>query len=187
MLQPLPPPDASGPPAPPDGWLRRKVIQPALAILRQGLSPKQLALTVALGVSFGLVPLLGVTTLLASFVALRLRLNVAAMLLVSHLMSPLQLLVMIPLLQWGGRLLSGGHAPQLTLSRLQYYFAHDWAGGLQLLWRAELGALLLWAGLSVPLGLLLYLGLQPVFKRLAARQPAAVSNAQQAEEEIRPE
>ena len=69
-------------------WLRRRVLMPLLGLLQQGLSPTQLALTVALGVVFGLIPILGVTTLLATFTAVRLRLNVAAMLLISHLMSP---------------------------------------------------------------------------------------------------
>ena len=31
-------------------WLRRRVVGPALGLLRQGLSPEQLALTVAVGV-----------------------------------------------------------------------------------------------------------------------------------------
>ncbi|MBG8553887.1 DUF2062 domain-containing protein [Hymenobacter guriensis] len=165
-------PPAPVPESAPPGWLRRKLLMPLLNILKQGLTPRQLALTVALGISFGLVPLLGVTTLMATAVGLRLRLNVAALLLVSHLMSPLQLLALIPLLQWGARLL-GGAGQSLSLARLQYYFNHDWAGGLSLLWRAELGALLLWAAASVPVVAVLYVALQPVFARLLARQAQA--------------
>ncbi len=143
-----------------------------LNLLRQGLSPRQLALTVSLGIAFGLVPLLGVTTLLATAGAVRLRLNVAAMLLVSHLMSPVQLLLMIPLLQWGERLISHNTNSALTLEKLRYYFAEDWAGGLQVLWRAELGALVLWLGISVLVVPVLFVALRPLFARLAARQKA---------------
>ncbi|WP_167856722.1 DUF2062 domain-containing protein [Hymenobacter aquaticus] len=159
------------PPAPPQrpSW-RQRVLEPLRNILRQGLTPPQLALTVALGVPLGLVPILGITTVLASFAAVRLRLNVAATLIVSHLMSPLQLLVLIPLLRWGARLLGNGQGPELTIAQLRTLFAHDWSSALSLLWRAGVGAVLLWAVLSVPLGLLLYFGSKPVFRRLLARQ-----------------
>ncbi len=146
------------------------MVDPLLDLLKQGLSPSQLALTIALGVAFGLVPVLGATTVLSTFVALRLRLNVAAMLLVSHLLSPVQLLLIIPLLRLGARLLIKGHGPELTLEKLKYLFANDLVGAAQLLWQASLGALLIWALAMVPLGLLLFFGLRPLFRRIAARQ-----------------
>lgn len=141
-----------------------------LNVLRQGLTPAQLSLTVALGVIFGLVPTLGVTTLMCSIAAVRLRLNVAALLLVSHLLSPLQLLLIIPAMHAGAELLGGSTGPELTLEQLQYLFGHDWLAALHLLWHAMLGALLLWALASVPVGLVLNFALRPVFRRLLARQ-----------------
>ncbi|TGE16431.1 DUF2062 domain-containing protein [Hymenobacter elongatus] len=164
------------PPVPPQrpGWWRRRIVEPVRNILRQGLTPPQLALTVALSVPMGLVPVLGITTLLATFAAVRLRLNVVAMLLISHLMSPLQLLLIIPLLRLGARLLGNGQGPELTLDQLQYLFASDWGSALALLWRAGAGAVLLWAAFSVPVGLALYFGLRPVFRRLLRRQAAAL-------------
>lgn len=143
---------------------------PFLNLLRQGLSPRQLALTVSLGTACGLIPLLGVTTLMATFLAVRLRLNVAAFLLVSHVLSPVQLLLMIPLLRWGEKLLANNPNSQLTLEKLRYYFTDNWAEGLRVLWRAELGALALWLALCIPLTAGLYAGLRPLFARLAARQ-----------------
>ncbi|WP_400190596.1 DUF2062 domain-containing protein [Hymenobacter sp. B81] len=152
------------------GFFRRRVVEPLLGQLRQGLAPEQLALTVALGTSFGLVPVLGLTTLLATAVAVWLRLNVATMLLVSHLLSPLQVLLLLPLMRFGAGLLGGPSAGKLTLERIKYLFSHDLAGAFQLFWRAELGALLLWVAGSVPVVLLLYWVLRPVFRRVAARQ-----------------
>jgi uncharacterized protein (DUF2062 family) len=125
---------------------------------------------VALGVIFGLVPTLGITTLMCSVAAVRLRLNVAALLLVSHLLSPVQLLLIIPAMHAGAHLLGGSTGPELTLAQLQHLFAHDWLAALRLLWHAMLGALLLWAGAAVPVGLALNFGLRPVFRRLLARQ-----------------
>lgn len=145
---------------------------PLLNLLKQGLSPGQLALTIALGVVFGLVPFLGGTTFLVTITAVRLRLNVAAMLLVSHLLSPVQLLLIIPLLRLGARMFGEGPAPDLTISKLRHLLEHDLGGAFSLLWRAELGAVLIWALGSVPLAALLYLGLRPIFKRILTRQAA---------------
>ena len=159
----------------PPGWLRRRVIAPAVGLLRQGLSPEQLALTVAVGVGVGLVPLLGAITTLATLAALRLRLNVAAMQLVSHLMTPLQLLLIIPLLRQGARLLGNAQEKELSLGQIRQLFAHDWRAALHLLWRAELGALALWLLAAIPLVVVLYFVLRPLFRRMAARKAARAS------------
>ena len=162
---------------PPDkqSWLRRELIQPVLDLLKSGLSPDKLALTVGLGVAFGLAPTFGVTTLISSVVALRLRLNVAAMQLVCHLLSPLQLLLLVPLLRVGATVVGHGHAVKhLRLLQLKNWIATDGWGVLRVLWRAELGAILVWAVASVPLVALLYFGLKPLFRRIVVRQQAEV-------------
>ena len=157
---------------PPPSWLRRRVIMPVLGLLRQGLSPEQLALTVAVGIGVGLVPLLGAITTLATLAALRLRLNVAAMQLVSHLMTPFQLLIIIPLLRQGARLMGNAQEKELTLNQIRELFTHDWRAALHLLWRAELGALALWLLGATPLVVVLYFVLKPLFRRMAARKAA---------------
>ncbi|MCB2410928.1 DUF2062 domain-containing protein, partial [Hymenobacter sp. BT178] len=58
----------------------------------------------------------------------------------------------------------------LTMSQLRRLFAHDWGSALALLWRAGAGAVLLWALVSVPVGLVLYFALKPLFRRLLARR-----------------
>ena len=154
---------------PPVGWFRRRVLQPLLDLLRQGLTPHQLALTAVLGSAFGLVPMLGITSLMSTVVAVRLRLNVAAMLLIAHLWSPVQLLLIIPMMRLGARLWDG-RVPALTLNKLQHLFATDWLAALHLLWHALLGGLALWAGASLVLGPALYFALRPVLSRVLRRQ-----------------
>ncbi|WP_133272803.1 DUF2062 domain-containing protein [Hymenobacter radiodurans] len=162
------PPTTAAPPR--MSWLRRRVLMPLLGLLQQGLSPTQLALTVALGVVFGLIPVLGVTTLFSTFAAVRLRLNVAALLLISHLMSPLQLLLLIPLLQLGARVIGDGTDTELTLTQLQHLLTTDWMEAARLLWRATLGGFLLWLLGSVVLVPSLFYGLRPVFDRIARQK-----------------
>lgn len=157
---------------PPAGWWRRRLLQPVLNLLRQGLTPQQLALTVALGTAAGMVPMLGITTLLATTAAVRLRLNVAATLLVAHLWSPVQLLLIIPFMSQGARLW-GSHSPPLTLEKLQYLFRHDWVAALGLLWHAILGGLALWAGAFLVLGPILYFTLRPTLAYLMSKRTAS--------------
>lgn len=165
-----------GPP-PPTSWFRRTLLEPVKGWLKQGLTPDRLALTLALGVACGLVPMPGMTTLLATTLAWRLRLNVAAMLLLGHVLTPLQVLLFVPFFRWGARLFHHSAAAALTITQIRHQFLHPSAAGGALLWRASLGALLLWAVAMVPLTFLLYRGLRPVLERLLVRlskpKPAA--------------
>ncbi|ALW86830.1 hypothetical protein AUC43_18145 [Hymenobacter sedentarius] len=164
-------------PAPPRSWLRRRVLDPLFDLLRSGLSPEKLALTVGLGAAVGLVPALGITTVLSAAIALRLRLNVAAMQLATHLMTAFQLALLIPFLRAGAIIMGqGNQVAHLTIDRLRQLIAHEgWGAVGRLLWRAEVGALLLWAGASVPLVAVAYFVLRSVFRRVARRQTAAAS------------
>lgn len=173
--EPLPlPPEA--PPAP-RPWLRRRVADPLLNLLKAGISPEKLALTVGLGAALGLVPALGITTILSAGIALRLRLNVAAMQLVAHLMSVFQLALLIPFLRGGAIIMGqGAQVQHLTVASLRQLIAQaGWGAVGQLLWRAEAGALLLWAGAAVPLVAVTYFALRPVFQHVLARQGASPS------------
>ncbi len=170
----LPAPAPPGGPAARPGWLRRVLLDPLLGLLKAGLSPGRLALTVGLGAALGVAPTFGLTTLIATGTALRLRLNVAALQLVCHLLTPVQLLLLLPFLRYGGELLGHGNVlANLTLAQLQYQARHEPLVLLRLLWRAELGGLLIWAVAAVPVVALLYFGLRPVFRRVVRRHEAA--------------
>ena len=146
------------------------MFEPLLNLLKQGLAPGQLALTVALGVVVGIVPLFGATTVLAALVAWRLRLNIAALQLVTHLLTPVQLLLLPLLLRQGARVFGGASAADLNVASIRHLIATNWREALRLLWRAELGALALWAVGGAVLAGVLYLVLKPVFARIVARQ-----------------
>lgn len=161
----------TAPEPPPRTWVQRRLLDPLLSLLKAGLSPAQLALTVGLGVALGIAPTVGLTTIICAAVALRLRLNVAAMQLVCHLLSPVQVLLLLPLLRWGAMLMGNGAAvAHLSLAQLKAMLHAQGWGVLRLLWRAELGALLIWVVAAVPLVLALYVGLQPIFRRVLKRQ-----------------
>ncbi len=94
-------------------WWRRRLLDPLLALLRQGVAPRSLALAVTLGAGIGIFPVLGISTLVLTALALPLRLNLPAIQLVNYAVSPLQLLLIIPFLRLGETLLG---APRLPMT-----------------------------------------------------------------------
>ena len=100
------------------GFLRRRLVEPLLAQLKQGVTPAKIAWSLSLGLGLGCCPVLGSTTLLCFLAALAFKLNQPAIQLVNYLAYPLQLLLLIPFLQAGQRLFGEPPLP-LTLERLQ--------------------------------------------------------------------
>jgi uncharacterized protein (DUF2062 family) len=82
-------------------WLHRRLLEPLLALLRAGLSPRRLALCIAIAIVVGNIPILGVSTILCTCIALVFRLNLPAMQLVQAAMAPMQLLLIIPFVRLG--------------------------------------------------------------------------------------
>jgi len=94
-------------------WLYRRLIEPLLTLLRQGMTPSSLALCVSIGVVIGNIPILGISTILCAIIALVFRLNLPAMQLVQAAMAPTQILLIIPFVRLGEWIT---HAPRQPLS-----------------------------------------------------------------------
>lgn len=148
--------------------LRRRLIDPLWALLRQGLAPRDLALCVALGAGVGLFPVLGVSTPVLTLIALWLRLNLAAIQIVSWSMGPLQLLLILPFMRLGEWVV--GVPPQpLTISAGMEILSKGIVHAVITLWDAIIHASIGWI-LVGPLGIYaLYRGLIPIFATAAQR------------------
>jgi uncharacterized protein (DUF2062 family) len=96
-----------------NGFLQRKIITPVGDLLRQGVTPEKIAAAVAIGVVLGVFPVLGSTTLLCTVAATLLRLNLPLIQAVNFVIYPLQLILLIPMLQLGQRTFG---APPLAIS-----------------------------------------------------------------------
>jgi uncharacterized protein (DUF2062 family) len=86
--------------------------------LRQGISPRRLALTMALGFAIGCIPVLGVTTTLCVLVALALRLNLPVIQAANWAAAPLQLVLIVPFVRLGGRLFTFGSHRAIEIGSL---------------------------------------------------------------------
>ena len=92
---------------------RERVVAPIVAQLIQGVTPQKMALTIALGFSLGVIPILGITTALCAIAAVRLRLNQPVIQLVNWLVYPLQLAWLLIFVRLGEWMM---HAPHMPLS-----------------------------------------------------------------------
>ena len=136
--------------------------------LRQGLSPHEIALTLAIGLCLSVPPVLGTTTLLCALAGLLLGLNQPLIQAVNFFAYPLQLLLLIPFFRAGEWLFGAPHAP-LAPSRIAAMARTDLFGTVASLWTIMWHAAVVWAIVSPPAAIAIYLLLRPALERLAAR------------------
>jgi hypothetical protein len=132
-------------------------------IFRQGLTPSQLALTIALGVAVGILPLLWGATPLCALLSFRLRLNQVAIQAVNYLVYPLQLALFVPFYSLGATIFPWG--PVFSADSLLAGWQDDLRGNIFLLFVATLKALGVWFLMAPFLAGGLYLLVLPVVKR----------------------
>jgi hypothetical protein len=160
-----------------NGFLYRRLIQPLLDLLKQGVTPEKLALSVALGAVFGIFPTLGWTTALCALVAFIWGLNLPAIQIVNYFMYPLQIALILPFFRLGEKLF---RAPHLPISVPQIYAmarANLW-GAIKFLWSTTWHAIIVWAILAPFLAALLYAILTPAFRRFLRKQAAPLQSAE---------
>ena len=149
-------------------WLRRKILVPLFKLLSEGLAPSRLALCVAVGVVIGTIPVLGVSTVLCTIVALLFRLNLPAIQLAQWAMAPIQLLLIIPFVRLGEWLLRAPPQP-LSLKAGAALMQQGLGPAVVALWDAILHASFAWALVAPVIILMLHKILTPIFKRAARR------------------
>src|SRR5574337_1350077 len=142
---------------------QHRLVRLTLALLSEGMTPHKIALTLALGVLLGAIPVLGTTTVLCALAAVVLRLNLPLIEAVQFLAYPLQLLLLIPFMQAGQWIF---RQPPLPFTRVELLaLLHSgWRQAIEQLWLYSLHGVVAWvllggAGVSgvavVPLAVLL--------------------------------
>lgn len=139
--------------------------------LRQGISPRRLALTLALGFAIGCIPVVGLPTLVCAAVALALRLNVPAIQAANYVAMPLQLALIVPFVRLGGRMTATAQHPDaaalLRLSPLHMATQLSGMAGQ---------ALLAWVLVAIPAVLLLTVALTPMLRRVPLLKTAEAAD-----------
>ena len=109
---------------PPRSRWRRWLLDPVLAVLRQGMSVERGSWTIALGVMLAVFPIVGTTTLLCVFVAWALGLNQALVQAFNWLLYPLHIGLILVFIRLGERL-HGAPPLRLSIAELMARFEAD--------------------------------------------------------------
>jgi uncharacterized protein (DUF2062 family) len=159
-----------------EGFLHRRLVRPVLDLLRQGVTPEKIALSLTLGVALGVFPVLGSTTALCALAALVLRLNLPAIQIVNYFVYPLQIALLIPFFRLGERLF---RAPHLPLSVSQIYamiHANMWSA-IRSLWTTTWHAIIVWCVAAPVFASIAYGILAPALRRVLRKQTSNVAEA----------
>jgi len=154
-----------------EGYFKRRIARPILELLRQGVTPEKIALSVALGAAFGVFPALGCTTLLCAILAIVFRLNLPAIQIVNYFMYPAQIALLVPFFRLGERLF---RAPRIEVSVPQIYgmiHASAW-DGIRMLWIATWHAMVAWSLLAPVFAGAVYVIVAPIMRRALRRETA---------------
>jgi uncharacterized protein (DUF2062 family) len=131
--------------------------------LRQGMTPRRLALTLALGFAIGCIPVVGIPTLVCAALAMALRLNLPAIQAANYVAMPFQVLLIVPFVRLGGWLFSSGPRVQVSLNMLLH--ASPLVLFTQMGHLAEM-ALAAWLLIAIPTVALLTVSLTVLLRRV---------------------
>lgn len=139
--------------------LRQKTVE----WLRQGASPRRLALTLTLGFAIGCIPVVGLPTALCLVLALTLRLNMPAIQAANYVVMPLQLLLIAPFVRLGRWLFSLEPNQIANIKALLHLSPASLIGQMTGLAGQ---ALLAWLVIALPAVVVLTAGLTLVLRRM---------------------
>lgn len=125
------------------------------AVFSQGLTPKEMALSIVLGSFLGVIPLIGVATPVVTFLAIYLRLNLPLALFMTYALSPMHVLLFLPFIYGGEAIMGIEHIP-ITFEGVKTAFQADIMTALSDL-SLQLGyGLIGWIVIGIPVSIALF-------------------------------
>lgn len=149
----------------------RRIVQPILKLLRQGVTPEKMALSIALGIALGVFPAVGTTTILCAAAALALRLNLPAIQIVNYFVYPLQIALLLPFYRAGEWLFAAPRL-QLSLAQVRALAGEGMAKSVTVLWGTIWHGAAVWCLVAPVFVAAAYLVILPVLRRALRRESA---------------
>jgi uncharacterized protein (DUF2062 family) len=160
-----------------DGFFQRRIVRPVIDLLKQGVTPEKMALSLALGAAFGVFPALGWTTSLCAIIALVFRLNLPAIQIVNYFMYPAQIALLLPFFRLGEKLFGAPHLP-ISVSQIYAMIHASVWGAIKLLWTTTWHAIIVWIILAPLFVAIAYAILVPLLRRTLRRQAPEPASAE---------
>jgi len=147
-------------------FYRERVVGLILAQLTQGVTPQKISLTIALGLTLGIFPILGATTALCAIAGVALKLNQPVIQLVNWLASPLQLALILIFVRLGEWIVRAQRV-SFSIPELFHKFRESPAKFMHAFGLTGLHGIIAWLVIAPFLAGLIYLLLLPPLKKLA--------------------
>ena len=149
------------------GIFKRYVSSPIISLLKQGLTPQILALSMASGIIIGTFPLVGTTTAICTMAAIMFRMNLLVTQIGNWLVYPIQILLLVPFIILGEHLF--GSPSTLDPSHIVTLLRTDLFTTLRLFSKMILHATIAWMICAPFAFAAIYIVLKTLFKFLQAR------------------
>lgn len=135
--------------------IKNKLFDKITEFLKQGVSPKKLALTIVLGFTLGIIPFIGINTILLSIIAIAFRLNLAIIQLVNYSVYPIQIILYLPFMKVGQIIFKG---PEFSISSNELFLLlqTEWLATVADIFHINLLGIVMWFLISLPVGIGLY-------------------------------
>lgn len=156
-------------------FLKKKLFDPIMNLLLQGVTPEKISMSIAVGAVVGVFPVLGSTVLLCTAAAYLFRLNFIALQISNYFIYPLQLVLFIPFIRLGETILGTEPYP-LSMEKIFSMLAEDMIGAIKELWITNLHGIFAWF-LTAPVAIyLIYVALRPMIRKIPIKQFKEVEN-----------
>ena len=153
----------------------KKTWSKLIVLFKQGLSPKQLALSLVISMLVSIFPMYGISTIILTFIALPLKLNLPIMIVVSYIAEPIKIVLLIPFINVGAWFFGVEHS-LLTFEAIKLSYNESFIKTLKALSYELLCGFIGWALIAIPLGILSYFILKGVltyFDKLKVKKETA--------------
>ncbi|CEG42871.1 Domain of unknown function DUF2062 [Plasmopara halstedii] len=148
-------------------FFQQKIKDPVIKLLKSGASPSSIALAMAFGVSGGVFPIPGVTTVPVMAAIFLFRLNPVAAMLTNYIVTPLNIAAIPFFIYYGSVIFGGGKEDQeFAISSFLEDIKTDTINTLLLFRFKLLHAIYLWLLLMPFITLVIYGVLTPVLRRV---------------------
>jgi uncharacterized protein (DUF2062 family) len=145
-----------------------------ILIFTYGLSPVQLALILSFGITLGLFPFIGLTSILCFIFAFIFRLNMVVIQLVNWVVSPLQLIMLVPFYQMGNYFNMKLFNNNIAKIEIDILGKNEFLQKIIVLINSQILAIIGWVFICIPLALFIHFMSLFLYKKYLNRKKMAL-------------
>jgi len=161
---------------PPRNFFQRLIVDPIVAQLTQGLTPEKIALTIAVGSSIAMFPLLGTTTIICLIVGVFMKLNQPIIQAVNYACTPIHIPFIFYSFYWGERIFGESHS-RLEMRVMRRLLLDDPLQFVRDYSMTAVHAIVVWAILVPFWGVAIYYIARPILREIARVKAEAAVRA----------